>query len=194
MRLPFRLSRPAIVALTVALVAFLGAAAYAALPSRLKGTATTKGAQSAQWVVGSGVVNDSLGDATNDPTSFGMTPTRETANVGSIAATPSASSLTVTLTDIYAGYKGTVQANATFATPGFVVQKVTATGIPAGVTIGLNPAYCSGSTAVGAVPVQLQIGIGVTADQPTTTSAPWSFEVELVPSGAFVAGQCNAWV
>lgn len=195
MHLPFRLSRPAIVAVVLALVAVLSAsAAFAAFNGRLKGKASVSSLSVAWDTTVNPGSNDTLG--ANDPSGPGLpAPTTETYHIGQTSVSYVSGELTATVTGAYDGYRATVQGNGKVTGGGsatFAIQGVSVSGAPVGavVSAGIDPAKCG--VAIGSTGVFVPIEFRLT-DIPEGASFTLTLDVIIVPTAAYVPASCNGW-
>lgn len=190
------MSRRRLVAGVVALgVVLSAAAAQAAFQGKLHGAASVNALSIAWSSPGTAGSNDE--GTANDPSSPGMSPTRETYNVGSTTVTaPTTATLNISVSGGYNGYRATVTDLASVTGGGaaaFKIQGVTLSGTPAGTTItaGLDPALCGAALTSTAAAVTFEVKLV------DISAAPSSFtlnaDVNIVPAAAFVAGSCVPW-
>ena len=187
-----------LIPLVLVLSLALAGVAYAVFQGRLKGNGSYN-ALRITWstVDGETSSNDQAG-AINDPLTFGTSPTRDTVNVGSTEAAIVSGELQVTIQGLYASYMPTVWGAGLVTGAGgnvFKVQKVSLLGTPpAGLTVGLDPSFCSaaGTSLSATTPLPIAVGLKQ-AGEPVAASGSFTFAVDVVPSAAYVQAQCNSW-
>jgi hypothetical protein len=201
-------NRLAVVGLAIVTIAATSIA-WSAITLRLPGHGTGTALNIAWDVVGSTpTTNDASGQL--DPTGPGMSPTRDTADIGMATAAFNSGSLVLTASSVYSGYRFSwlAEAKPTGSTA-LKVQSVTLVDDPtvAG-SIRFTPGtdgpqgYVSPSTTDGCgkslaspmgsagVSGEVKFPAGIPTDGRVFA---FTLQVNLVPAASFVAGSCNSW-
>lgn len=169
--------------------------AGATLLLRLDGSGSVSGFAGIDWQSANGTNDDGTGDGDTgpDPSGPGMTPTRESFNIGSSALTFNAGTLVMTITDGYSGYQSTSHAVAgSTGTNDFLVQRVVVGGADAAsIEVTLDPAAC-GKSLLGSSDREVDVNHKVLNIADGGTLA-YSFTVEVADSASFNPALCNPW-
>lgn len=192
------MSRRQRLAVTVTACLALGVAGLVAAPKlTLEGQGSLGKLAPLVWSTdaGSGITNDS--GSQNDPA--GTNPfafsseTRDSVHVGAVSGSITPALFTLSGTNVYDGYRFGARGLHADPRSGWVIQRVVVTGQPAAVIeAGLNPVHCGKplDNANKQVDVGFRVGPDVvSAANPFT----FGFSVEVVPTGGYLASNCNAW-